>query len=78
MSGVYIPRMKMPTWCGECPFFAHDDYDDTMPTWCGRTNYNEWDGNVQYYDTPPKYCDLVPVPDHGRLIIKDGEIIEDS
>ena len=66
MSGIYIPNMEMPTTC-------YDNCPCQSLHWC----------NVLKEITEPMTgkridnCPLIPVPDHGRLIIKDGEIIED-
>lgn len=60
MSGIYIPDMQMPEKCGECPFFDDEEFE-----WCGRCNYN-CDGLVDR-EGKPDWCDLVNVPDHGRL-----------
>ena len=65
MSGVYIPGMKMPETCGECPFVM--DADDVAPSQCGRTDFTLRDGIVDPFGKP-EWCDLYDVPDHGRLI----------
>lgn len=65
MSGIYIPNMAYPKVCGECPFFVDEEFE-----WCGRCNYNICDGLVDR-EGKPDWCDLVPVPDHGRLIDAD-------
>lgn len=69
MSGIYILKMKLPRNCGECPFFVDDgEYPfDEDGTWCGRANYLICDGKVGR-GSKPEWCDLIPVPDHGRLI----------
>lgn len=51
MSGIYIPDMKMPKDCRECPFFGYTAEDDFM---CLIQ-----DGA----DT----CRLEELPPHGRL-----------
>jgi len=66
MSGIYIPDMKLPEKCGECPFFYDGEFE-----WCGRCNDNICDGLVDR-EGKPDWCDLVAVPDHGRLIDADA------
>lgn len=58
--GVYIKGMDMPRHCGECGI-----------DWC-----NIWRRAETPKEKRPPDCPLVEVPPHGRLIIKDGEIIE--
>lgn len=69
MSGVYIKGMEMPESCTFCELYDYDNY------WC---NLEKRDVEPCYQDKPSSFCPLIPVPDHGRLIIEDGEIIEDS
>ncbi len=65
--GVYI-NMEMPTSCDDCRMnngiscYAVPEFteDDVV----GRT------------DDRPDWCPLIPVLPHGRLIIEDGEIVE--
>lgn len=66
MSGIYIPNMRKPTRCRDCPFVMIEDVN-----WCGRCNYNICDGLVDLNEVP-EWCDLIPVPDHGRLIDADA------
>ena len=62
MSGVYIKGMQMPT-------------DPLKPIYAKIYS----DGSV-FAGTGIGMSakEAIPVPDHGRLIIEDGEIIEDS
>lgn len=64
--GVYIKGMEMPTSCGFCMFENHTDdgYE------C-RIN-----GCLTEYQKRPSDCPLVPVPAHGKMIIRDGAVIE--
>lgn len=66
MSGVYIPHMALPKTCRDCCFCVWD-----AETWCGRANYEICDGVVDP-DSKPEWCDLIPVPDHGRLVDADA------
>jgi len=66
MSGIYIPNLKMPENCFYCQL-GEDGY-------CLATDpirNRDW-----RLDQFKEHCPLVSVPDHGRLIIEDGEIIE--
>lgn len=63
MSGIYIPGLAMPTNCLDCPV-----YWDKCPNF-------ETEGE-EYLERIHPDCPLIHVPPHGRLIIEDGEIIE--
>ena len=63
-------NMEMPPSCGACRFCA-----GIADTDCGPCAWCDVDGKGRVADTRQD-CPLVPVPPHGRLIIKDGEIIE--
>ena len=63
MSGIYIPNIKPPTACCACPC----SYDNQCAV------NNEYPTFVEWYEDKPKWCPLVPVPDHGRLI--DGDAL---
>ena len=71
MSGIYIPGIKMPENCGSCPLFdgvyTHMEDDDMYFCNLG-VSLNYW----QYAGKEEKYCPLVSVPDHGRLIDADA------
>ena len=56
MSGIYIPGMKMPTMCCECPLYS--EYRVCCKVGV-RTDIT--------VEPKSKYCTLIPVPDHGRL-----------
>lgn len=48
-----------------------------LPNNCGACPLRlAWCRERIYMVTRPERCPLVPVPEHGRLIIEDGEIIE--
>ena len=73
MAGIYIPGMEMPTRCLACQL----SYDCCSCILTGESFYKhggDFDPEEKRLDS----CPLIHVPDHGRLIIKDGEIIEDS
>ena len=65
MSGIYIPNMKKPTKCGECPCFCEEYY------YCKAADIED-----AYYSGAPDDCPLVPVPPHGRLV--DARYIRDA
>lgn len=65
MSGIYIPGTEMPSSCGECLNIGWN--------YVFECDLDDVESGARRAD-----CPLVSVPDHGRLIIKDGEIIEDS
>ena len=65
---IYIPGMKMPKICGECPFVMDDD--DFAPSQCGRTDYTIRDGIIDPFGKPD-WCDLIELHPHGRLIDAD-------
>lgn len=49
-----------------------------MP-WCEHQEIDIRRGtDGKWYAIDGDWYEIIPVPDHGRLIIKDGEIIEDS
>ena len=65
MSGIYIPGLDMPTGNPEEPTAIWIYPDGSVKAFynCGK----------QILTTR-----AVPVPPHGRLIIEDGEIVENS
>ena len=66
MAGVYIPGMKMPTSCDECPLFNLD-----IDGGCYCTKYFV----IRKKDQDrPDWCPLIEVPPHGRLIDADDKI----
>ena len=76
MSGIYIPHFKIPAGCWECNYRDAEWGGD-----CELMIDNPAKTYEEQYELCPirKLCkNAIPVPDHGRLIIKDGEIIEDS
>ena len=67
--GVYIPNMEMPTRCPECPCAywtegAHYDY-------CQAKGYSK-ESEIFDSDQRPKWCPLIEIPPHGRLIDADA------
>ena len=65
MSDILIKGMEMPTNCWDCPL------RNTKPCPC-----KGYPTALEYVTECHPDCPLVPVPPHGRLIIEDGEIIE--
>lgn len=61
MSGIYIPGMEMPKSCWDCGALHEEDY-------CYAGNMSIDRGHSK---DRSKYCPLVEVPDHGRLIDAD-------
>lgn len=64
MSGVYIKGMELPCACVFCKLYEADLY------WCRGAKKE-----VPYSpeDKRAKFCPLVPVPPHGRLIDADKQ-----
>lgn len=63
MSGIYIPGMEMPKYCGECHLIDGETCECSIPG-IERT-CNPYDGRY-------KHCPLGPVPDHGDLIERNA------
>lgn len=60
---IMIKGMEMPKTCKECPFSDHE-------AWCLIPG----DWRERYYmpkDERSKYCPLIELPSHGRLIDAD-------
>lgn len=53
MSGIYIPWMSMPKTCDDCQVSADCPNDEHI------------DGYKM--QERPRFCQLYPVPEHGRL-----------
>ena len=64
MSGIYIKGMEMPKNCAVCPC-ANDGI-----RFCKAAN--EYIPMIGH----PKFCPLIAVPDHGRLIDADALLVE--
>lgn len=63
-------NMEMPTSCRDCRFCnSQADTDYGVCAWC------DVDGKARDAYTRQD-CPLVPVPAHGKMIIRDGEVIE--
>lgn len=63
MMSIMIKGMEMPKTCKECPFSDHE-------AWCLISG----DWRERYYmpkDERSKYCPLIELPSHGRLIDAD-------
>ena len=58
MSGIYIPWMSMPRTCDDCQVSADCPNDEHIDGY-----------NMQ---NRPRFCPLVPVLPHGRLIDADA------
>ncbi len=68
---ILIRGMEMPTGCTECWFrktARHEHLADCQI--CPFT------GDTTPYTKRKDNCPLVPVPAHGKMIIRDGVIIE--
>ena len=66
--GVYIKGMEMPKNCHECRLYEGDIY------YCSAA-----DKEIDILDSSEgkcKFCPLVPVPPHGRLIDTDAVSLE--
>ena len=60
---ILIKGMEMPKTCGECRF--------SVDGWCyAIANNDDQPGYIKPYEKA-KWCPLVPVPPHGRLIDAD-------
>ena len=76
MADLLIKGMDMPKNCGECRFAGV----------CGVHSYDEWPDLESIYlnevigvdGVRDEDCPLVEIHAHGRLIIEDGEIVENS
>lgn len=66
MSGIYIPGMKMPTACYDCPL-CYDLICCLLIRISDSDTFNPWSGRLPN-------CPLIPVPDHGDLIDADVRI----
>lgn len=67
MADIVIRGMEMPTQCGNCPM-------STNTRRCTILWREFGDPSERLED-----CPLIPLPEgHGRLIIKDGEIIAED
>ena len=62
MSGIYIPGMEMPKSCWDCGALHEEDY-----CYAGNMSIDRGHSNDR-----SKYCPLIAVPDHGRLIDADA------
>lgn len=63
---ILIKGMETPTSCGFCMF--------EQETGDGCECYIN--GCLTEYQKRPDDCPLVPVPAHGKMIIRDGVVIE--
>ena len=66
MSGIYIPKMRMPSCCGECRFL--DDFGD-YPRCIITDEQRGYTFRIRELRMP--HCPLIPVPDHGDLIDRE-------
>ena len=68
---ILIKGMKMPEYCHECEFV------DILPTCpCNKMADDDFWNNVYLAVERHKDCPFIEVPPHGRLIIEEGEIVE--
>lgn len=70
--GVYIPNMEMPASCRKCMISQPDGCG-----WICPIIENKPIVDFRVNSRHP-HCHLVPVPPHGRLIIEEGEIVEQT
>lgn len=63
---VLIKGMKMPTCCAECPCLRHDSIDGRHMYQCNVTL-----GIKKDISKKPRWCPLVDLGKHGRLIDAD-------
>ena len=63
--GVYIPKMRLPESCWNCPLSVRDDI-----LWCSFTDGSE--DVFKYSGVRAPWCPLVEIPKHGRLIDADA------
>ncbi len=62
---IYIKGMEMPTSCFECKLL---DYTDTYKC---RVRFESLAREHGINISRPDWCPLVPVPEHGRLIMSE-------
>ena len=68
---VIVKGMEMPENCHECEFV------DILPTCpCNKMADDDFWNNVSLAVEGHKDCPFIGVPPHGRLIIEEGEIVE--
>lgn len=68
MADILIRGMEMPQRCRDCCF-----------AWFVFTCHLAGKTHDDVLRTRPDWCPLIPLPEgHGRLIIKDGEIIAED
>lgn len=80
---VLIKGVEMPKSCAYCPMLEGDRDDGlchAASRWLDDEEHWLWyqypDGDID--TSKPVNCPLISVPPHGRLIIEDGEIVENS
>lgn len=72
MSDVLIKDMKIPGCCNTCPCCQRVFAWRYSGSYCGATGREIVDqGKIN------ENCPLIEVPKHGRLIIEDGEIVNE-
>lgn len=70
MSGIYIPNIKMPKNCYECPIRRRMGlYIICTVT---KEEFSIADKNILFYRLED--CPLIPVPDHGELVERDDVV----
>lgn len=74
MSGIYIPGMKLPKGCATCPYCDRAWNKPKCKAKSVQGRFMEQRLNLDR--TRQKWCPLVPVPDHGRLIDADETLAE--
>lgn len=70
MSGIYIPGIRKPLYCLQCPC-SGTDVDDGKEFWICEITHRVLT-STELCDNATNDCPLIPVPDHGRLIDADA------
>lgn len=68
--GIYIPGIRKPLSCLQCPC-SGTDVDDEKEFWICELAHRVLT-STELCDNAPNDCPLIPVPDHGRLIDADA------
>ena len=69
MSGIYISGLQMPKGCATCPYCDRAWNKPKCKAKSMQGRFMEQRLNLDR--TRQKWCPLIPVPDHGRLVDAD-------
>lgn len=72
MSGIYIKGMEMPKGCATCPYCDRAWNKPKCKVKSVQGRFMEQRLNLDR--TRQKWCPIIPIPDHGRLIDADAFI----